>query len=290
MIRTLAYVFCIVVFSFGLVRASDMRDNELFVVKNSKSKFESFYKKGLNLGYYYYEELTNKMMPVFAGTPYGAGGAGCPGDKTLVNFHSFDCVTFVETWWALSFTLYEYQSNHVPKSTSPFKQFCKNLNQIRYFGGENCGIDYRIHYFTQELEELDRKGLAFNVAMANGFPFTKKINYITKNEDLYGDLSTSAQQKSVELVLNKTPRYFYPTKHRARYYPMAKDGDIIAFASTEPGLDVSHCGIITVEDGEPKLNHASQLYGKVVIGQDLDRYLVGRSGKVNGFFVYRPQH
>lgn len=290
MIRTLACAFCVFFLSFGILKAADMPDSELFVVRNSKSKFESVYKKGIKLGYYYYEELTHKMMPAFNGTPYGAGGAGCPGNKTLINFHSFDCVTFVETWWALSFTLYEYQSNHVPEAASPFKQFCKNLNRIRYFGGENCGIDHRIHYFTQELEELDRSGLAFNVAMANGYPFKKTINYISKNEERYGDLSTSRQQKSVERVLNKTPRYFYPTKHRARYYPMAKDGDIIAFASTEPGLDVSHCGIITVEDGEPKLNHASALYNKVVIGQDLDRYLRGRTGKVNGFFVYRPKH
>jgi Protein of unknown function (DUF1460) len=241
-------------------------------------------------GYFYYEELAYRLLPSFKGIPYGSGGAGCPANKTLINFQSFDCVTFVETWWALSYTLFEVHSGKVSKDAKPIEIFCKNLNRIRYFGGENCGMEYRIHYFTQALEELDRSGLAFNVAMANGFPFKKKIDYITQNEDRYGELSSSTQQKTYETILNKTPRYFYPVQHREMYYPMAKDGDIIAFASTEPGLDVSHCGIVTVEDGEPKINHASQLYARVVVGQDLELYMRSRMGKVNGFFVYRPKH
>jgi hypothetical protein len=267
-----------------------MPDDDNFVVQGSKAKFESIYGQGVSMGYFYYEELASRLLPSFKGIPYGAGGAGCPANKTLVNFQSFDCVTFVETWWALSYTLYEHHSGKAPKGVPPFETFCKNLNRIRYFGGENCGMDFRIHYFTQELEELDRSGLAFNVALANGFPFKKKIDYITKNEDRYGELSTSSQQKGYESILNKTPRFYYPFQNREMYYPMAKDGDIIAFASSEPGLDVSHCGIVTTEDGEPKLNHASQLYNKVVVGQDLDTYLRSRQGKVNGFFIYRPKH
>lgn len=261
---------------------------DLYVVGKSQQRFMELYRTGMNSGYFYYEELTRQILPHFKGLPYGAGGAGCPSDKTLVNFFSYDCVTFVETFWALSRTVYEFHSGLVPKRATPFTVFAKNLNRIRYFGGENCGIEYRIHYFTQQMEELDRSGLAFNVGIANGVRFKKRINYISQNSEDFGDFAETRHHKSREAILNKTPRYYYPMSKRSFYYPMAQDGDIIAFSSVEPGLDVSHCGIVTLVDGKPKLNHASGKYEKVMLGQDLDYYLRGRT-KVNGFFVYRPR-
>ena len=262
--------------------------DRLHVVGGSKERFERAYQTGMQQGYFYYEELVKTLLPQFGGITYGVGGAGCPSEKTLINFFSFDCVTFVETFWSISRTLYEFQSGLVKPSQDPFLVFSKNLNRIRYFGGENCGISYRIHYFTQQMEELDRAGFVFNVGMANGVPFKKSINYISQNGNRYGDISGSAHNKSLESILSSTPRFYYPTSIREQYYPMAKNGDIIAFSSVEPGLDVSHTGLITVEDGRPRLNHASQKYGKVVLGQDLDYYLTNRT-KVDGFFVYRPR-
>ncbi|MEM6268186.1 MAG: N-acetylmuramoyl-L-alanine amidase-like domain-containing protein [Bacteroidota bacterium] len=262
--------------------------DDLYVVGRSEQRFQELYAAGAQKGYFYYEELTRELLPAFKGLPYGAGGSGCPADKTLVNFFSFDCVTFVETYWALVYTIYEFHAGKVRRGISPFVQFGENLNRIRYFGGENCGMEFRIHYFTQQMEELDRSGLVFNVGIANGYPFKKRINYISEHPDTYGDFAASRRQKTLESALNKTPRFYYPMRHRALYYPMAQDGDIIAFSSVEPGLDVSHCGIVTLEDGKPQLNHASGKYEKIVLGQDLDYYLAHRT-KVNGFFVYRPR-
>jgi hypothetical protein len=292
----MAYAFRLLVLFVGLSSlkvwaapvSGDATYETLHVVGSSKDKFSQVYQMGMKQGYFYYEELTKLLLPQFKGIAYGAGGAGCPSQKTLVNFHSFDCVTFVETYWAISRTLYEYHSGKAQKSADPFLVFSRNLNRIRYFGGENCGIEHRIHYFTQQMEELDRAGYVFNVGMANGLPFKKKINYISQNGDRYGDIATTAQNKSYESILSTTPRFYYPTHHRNFYYPLAKDGDIIAFSSVEPGLDVSHCGLITVEDGRARLNHASEKYAMVMVGQDLDYYLVNRT-KVDGFFVYRPR-
>lgn len=291
MVNRLLVAFLLMSFSrFASASGSggEISYERLFVVGSSKERFDKAFQTGMKQGYFYYEELVKTLLPQFGGISYGAGGAGCPSQKTLVNFHSFDCVTFVETFWSISRTLYEYQSGRVSKSVDPFLTFSKNLNRIRYFGGENCGIEYRIHYFTQQMEELDRAGFVFNVGMANGLPFKKKISYISQNGERYGDISGSAHNKSLEAILSTTPRFYYPTSHRAQYYPLAKDGDIIAFSSVEPGLDVSHTGLITLEDGRPRLNHASEKYGKVVLGQDLDYYLINRT-KVDGFFVYRPR-
>lgn len=281
-------VLVAVLFLFTGFRSPDgTGPDAVYVVGKSQEKFSRIFNEGLKTGYFYYQGLTKKLLPLFKGLPYGSGNVSCPAEKTLVNFNSFNCVTLVESYWAMSYTLFLHFSGKVPKSVSPFTVFVRCLNRIRYFGGENCGMDYRIHYFTQQMEELDRAGLVFNVGMANGVPYKKKINYITENEELYGDLASSRRQKSLERILTSTPKYYYPLSKRNLYFPMAQDGDIISFTSKTPGLDVSHCGVITVEDGKPKLTHASGLTERVVLAQDLERYIRSRT-KINGFFVYRP--
>jgi hypothetical protein len=259
-----------------------------YIVGNTKQIVEGYVAEGRADGYFYYEEMARKFLHRFEGLPYGAGNVACPGDKTLINFHSFDCVTLLESWWALANTVYMYNSNKVPEFMEPFKVFAKNLNTIRYFGGENCGLEYRIHYFTQQMEELDRAGKVFNVGVANGEKFTKKIDYITKNPEDFGDFATSTRAKHLEKLLNATPKYFYPKDKIELYRPLAKDGDLVSLASSEPGLDVSHCGIITLEDGNLRITHASSKYERVVYAQDLEAYIRGRGGYVTGIFVYRP--
>lgn len=263
-------------------------EEKVYVVGKSKERFQELFKKGRKSGYFYYEELVKKLLPEFKNLPYGAGNVSCPSDKTLINFQSFDCVTLVESFWALNYTLYQYMTGKVSKRDKPFKIFSRNLNQIRYFGGENCGIEYRIHYFTQQMEELDRSGLVFNVGLANGVKFNKKINYISSNPEAYGDFAATNRQKFLERIHNRTPKYYYPRRHRSLYYPLAKDGDIVSFATNEPGLDVSHCGIISIVDGEVTVTHASSRTKKVVYAQSLDEYVRGRGKYCTGFFIYRP--
>jgi hypothetical protein len=263
-------------------------DVKYFVVGNSLEKFQSIYGKATSSGYFYYEELTRQLLPEFRGLPYGAGGVSCPSKKTLVNLTSFDCVTLVETFWSMSYTQYQVQAGLVPANSDAFDVFADNLDRIRYFGGENCGIEQRIHYFTQQMLEMERAGLVFNVAAANGELFRKKINYISIHPDKYGAYGTSPELKNSESVLNTSFNYYYPlTKVDQHYLPLAKTGDIVAFATNEPGLDVSHTGIITVEDGEVLLTHASSQYDKVVHGQDLKDYLASRT-KCTGIFIFRP--
>ncbi len=256
------------------------------IVGDSKDSFENIYQEGLDLGGFYYEEVVEELLPHFQGIPYGTGGAGCPADKTLINFSSFDCVTFVESFWAISFTLYEYHNGlvHFPDH---FEIFARNVDKIRYFGEENCGVEDRIHYFTQAMQVLQRRGLVFNVARANGKIFEKKINYMTGTYGLTYNLESMAKMRSLETILTEANDYFYPLSDIGLYLPLAKDGDIVALATNRKGLDVSHTGIITVDEGEVYMTHASSVYNKVVHEQNLMDYINSRS-TVTGIFVYRP--
>ena len=270
----------------GVSYASKIEERS-FVVGDSKIHFLDLFVAGQSKGYFYYEEYTKQILPAFRGRPYGSGGHKCPSAMTLVNLNKFDCVTLVETYWALAYSLYQIQSNQVPEGFSdPFVLFVRNIERIRYFGGENCGIEERIHYFTQEMLELERAGLMINVAAANGDSYKKRINYISTHEEQYG-LPNMSQIRSRERILTKSDNYYYSLRNIGKYIPLAENGDIISFASRTQGLDVSHCGIITKEGDRLKLTHASSKYEKVMVEQDFLSYIYSRT-KINGIFVFRP--
>lgn len=281
----LALVFLLSL-SFGFSPQEPPSGSSYHIVGKSKTKFETIYQEGLDLGGFYYEEVVDEVLPQFEGIPYGTGGAGCPSDKTLINFSSFDCVTFVESFWAISYTLYEYHNGlvHFPDH---FELFARNVDKIRYFGEGNCGVEDRIHYFTQAMKVLQRRGLVFNVARANGRRFIKRINYMTKTYGSAYDSESMSKMRSLEKIMSDEGDYYYPVEDIDLYLPLAKDGDLIALATNKRGLDVSHTGVITVVDDEVKLTHASSLYKRVVHQQDLMEYINSRN-TVTGIFVYRP--
>ncbi|MCB9233663.1 MAG: DUF1460 domain-containing protein [Bacteroidia bacterium] len=261
-------------------------DGKFHIVGDSRTQFMHLFNRGRDRGYFFYEQLTDELLPYFANLPYGTGGTNCKSDQTLVNFTSFDCVTFVESYWALVNTIFQYQSGKT-NYPDPFQVFARNLDRIRYFGGENCGIQYRIHYFTQAMQIMEHNQMVFNVGIANGVPFKKKINYLTENQGDSYSKEYYKRMKSLEKILSESPNYYYPLKNVSDYLPLAKTGDIIAFGAQQEGLDVSHTGIISVVDGEVKLTHASSLYDKLVYQQDLREYLAIRK-TLSGVFVWRP--
>ena len=257
------------------------------VVGQARMHFIKIYQAGMQHTHFNYKTLVNTWLPRFEGLPYGASAVSCPSDKTLINFDSFDCVTFVETFWAMAYTLHTYQKG-IEKEVDPFTAFVRNINKIRYFGGRNCGIHDRIHYWTQGLTQLQKFGLMVNVAYANGTPFKPKTNYLSVENKKTYSADYLKRTIALEKILNETPRYFYPKADIiAKYLPLAKDGDIVSFAAGEDGLDVTHTGIITVVDGELKVSHASSLYSKLVKEQDLMTYLSIKKA-CPGVFIFRP--
>ena len=83
-------LFGIVVFTLFVAAAPGVGggkvEEDLYVVGKSEQRFSELFMQGVAQGYFYYEELTRRLLPEFAGIPYGSGGSGCPSDKTLVNF------------------------------------------------------------------------------------------------------------------------------------------------------------------------------------------------------------
>lgn len=66
-----------------------------------------------------------------------------------------------------------------------------------------------------------------------------------------------------------------------------KDGDIIAFVSNIPGLDISHLGIAMYVDGKLTLLHASSQEKKVVISKVALSQMLKSNDKNLGIRVLR---
>lgn len=186
-------------------------------------------------------------------------------EQLIVNMWQLDCTTYVENVLALTLC--------AEKSSISFKDFCRNLQKIRYDRGR-VEYTYRQHYFSNWIANNERNGFVIEI-QKNGAPFTAiqvvNTNYMTNHVGSYpmlmahpewiGDISTMERELSGK-------RYRYIPKNMITNTNLCrntiKDGDIIAILTSKSGLDTSHIGIaVWHKDGLHLLN-ASQIRKNVV--------------------------
>lgn len=225
----------------------------------------------------------------FENVTYGNGYQKYRQGVTLINIEQMDCVTFVENFIALALVRKEMSSNPSKflNESEIFNTFIEKLNSIRYYNGQNNKWEDRINYFTAALQQLKSYGLVKNVGEINGVRCNKKICYMSNNRQRFPGIGNWANVKKIEQELTLLKPHYYPLNKIEDYRLVAENGDIVALATTAPGLDVSHCGFIDIKDGKLHFTHASFLKRKVVLQQNLLEYLQQRKN-INGIFVYRP--
>lgn len=224
----------------------------------------------------------------FQGVPYGSGGRGSRKGQTLVNVEEMDCLTFVENFLALYFTRRTVaRSNTAMTDEDILAAFVRKMNHIRYYRAINCEWEDRLFYFTQAMWQLQQYDVVTDVASINGEPYRKRIHYVSSHRDKYPGIRNWAQVLRLEQELSAARRFYYPLDAYDRYREVAQPGDIIAFASTVDGLDISHVGFIDLDkDGELLITHSSSITKQLEVEQNLCQYLTRRMA-IEGFFIYR---
>ncbi len=98
-------------------------------------------------------------------------------EQLVVNLRQLDCTTFVENSLALALT---HQSG---KKT--LREFCKNLQTLRYRGGKDVSYIGRLHYFTEWIEDNTRLGICKEIQSPNP-PFTMiqhvRVDYMSRRD------------------------------------------------------------------------------------------------------------
>lgn len=221
----------------------------------------------------------------FLGTPYVAHTLETQGPEQLVvNFRGLDCTTFVENVLAISRVRYGEKMN--------WDSFILELERIRYREGRLSDYASRLHYFTEWIRDNERKGFVRDITQEIGGKAVRKdIDFMGTHPELYPALGRKGQLetvRSIESTLSSTPIFILPRQEVGGQEGLLRDGDIIALATSIPGLDVTHTGFaIKEDDGRIHLLHASTTGSVVVSKEPLAEYLKKIKGNT-GIIAVRP--
>jgi hypothetical protein len=202
------------------------------------------------------EKRMGRISEKLLGRPYRDAPLDSRGalEALRINLEAFDCVTFIEAVLALSLS-------------SNTSRFLDMLRGIRYQDGI-VGWASRNHYMTDWVRNNIAGGFMTDLTLGPG----------TVERTVILDVVDGLQPKP------STFRYF-PRERVELFGGWLRTGDLAFFASTKPGLDVFHTGIVVVRDNAVGLRHASRSAGSV-IDQDLSVFIA--ENQMLGFFVARP--
>ena len=220
------------------------------------------------------------------GTPYVAHTLEGDEEMLTINIHELDCLTFIETLYALTRATLQQRYS--------WRDFAANIENVRYRGGKMGDYSSRIHYMSEWIIDNHMRGNLQEITpdLPHADYMIKNIDYMTKHPDQY------LQLKNDSVMVEKIRRYEL-RNHRYPYLKRSwlndkgvkaalRSGDFISLVTKMDGLDVSHNGIIIVDEkGDPYLLDASMSGGKVMLeAKPLFKYLE-RSKSNIGIRVYR---
>lgn len=220
------------------------------------------------------------------GTPYVAHTLEGDQEMLTINIHELDCLTFIETLYSLTRATLNRRYS--------WRDYAANIENIRYRGGEMGDYSSRIHYISEWIIDNHIRGNLVEIT-----PDLPHVDYMIKNIDYMTHHTDSYRQLKNDSVMVEKIRRYELRRHRFPYVKRSwlndkavkaalRSGDFVSLVTKTEGLDVSHNGIIIVDDkGDPYLLDASMSGGKVMLeGKPLFKYLE-RSKTNIGIRVFR---
>ncbi|MDX2480702.1 MAG: DUF1460 domain-containing protein [Desulfuromusa sp.] len=206
------------------------------------------------------------ISAAFLETPYVANsliGTAETAERFVLRLDGVDCFTLLDYVEAL-------------RRTSNLDEFKKTLRRIRYREGRVNFLN-RNHFFS-EWGDGDFTQLHNVTDLVGGTAIRRVEKQLNQKAD--GTLylpGYPVKKRGIVFILPEAVNESLLTRLRS--------GDYVGIYSLDPGLDVSHSGIVVKKAGKVFLRHASsRLFLKKVVDEELLSYLAGK----NGLIVYRP--
>jgi hypothetical protein len=229
------------------------------------------------------------------GTPYvgftleeyiRAGESPARTEPLTLSLTVFDCVSLVESCLAIARIA---RSGEAPT----WEAYAREMERMRYRGGDRGGYASRLHYFSEWLLDNERRGLVEPLDEAlGGAADTRPLRFMSANPDAYPALEYPEVLQEIgemERRLDGIPRWVIPTARIPQIAGQLQSGDIVAFATSIEGLDVSHAAFAYRDDqGVVRVLHAPLSGGVVEITRTTLQQYVANIRQSTGILVARP--
>ena len=228
------------------------------------------------------------------GTPYEpytleaylkAGGSPLDTEPLTLSLTRFDCVTLVESCLGVART--------ASSGTPTWERFGHEIERMRYRGGRRRSYASRLHYFSEWISDGARRGLVKELgAELGGIADRRPLRFMTEHRASYPALVNDRVLREIgqmERRLDGHPRHLIPTARIPEIADRIETGDVLAFATSSPGLDVTHAAFAYRHpDGRLGVLHAPLSGGVVEIAsRELPDY-VAAIRRSTGILVARP--
>jgi len=200
----------------------------------------------------------------FIGVPYAEGtltGNSETPEVFTINLAEVDCFTYLDYVEAM-------------RLSTSFEDFREALRRIRYRGGR---VDFfRRNHFFSDWREANRRSVADvtrDIAGGRARLVTKVLNLKEDGTAFLPGIKEHRRRLS-----------YLPSAYVPEVIDRFVTGDYAGIYTENPGLDVSHTGIIVRRADRTLLRHASSLKRKV-IEEDLAGYVATKPGLI----ILRPR-
>lgn len=229
-------------------------------------------------------ELMTAVGRSLVGTPYEPRTLEVEGpERLVVNLRALDCVTFVESVFAISVLVKTGAIGRMDDRGGVEGEFERAVRAVRYRNNEIDGYPSRLHYFSEWIGDGEAKALMVDMtAQLGGVPDEDAIDFMSTHPEAYRQLADPAVLEEIveiERRLAERVRYMIPEDEIAAAASGIQNGDIIAVTSTVDGLDIAHTGLAIWVDGALHLMHAPLVGDSVQISE---RTLAERIVSIDG--------
>jgi len=215
-----------------------------------------------------------------------AGGNPEKKEPLTLSLTRFDCVSLVEACLGVA--------RAADDSANPsWDRFAREVERMRYRSGERGTYATRLHYFSEWITDGARRGLVRDLGPElGGVPDSRPLRFMTEHRGSYPALANDNVYREIgkmERGLDSSPRWLIPTARIAEASGGIQTGDVLAFATAIPGLDVTHAAFAYRDStGILRVLHAPLSGGAVEVSKLLLPAYVAAIKRSTGILVARP--